>query len=311
MSSSRSTFARAAIVGVVGIVLGLSWEPDALGQACCASAGLVAPTHLRSYEHLAVGTQLKARSVFGSFDQTGAYRGSTAGTSDWMFEQDLFGVARLFDRAQVALMLPFVVTRRTVPGLGETGGGLGDMAAHLRYDFISAGEHRIIPGIALLAGLVAPTGTPPENAGDPLAAGATGQGSFETSLGLAVEQALGDNFAAANAMVGLRSSRQVGGIRESFAPRWTLLVTAGRVLGDGTSIGAFASAVRHGENRDDGGPIPGSDLLLLTTGLAAARSVWSDWRFQGTISANLPVRGAGRNQSAGVGASLSLIRLWL
>lgn len=283
----------------------------AFGQACCASAGLVIPSRLRSYEDAAVGLQARGRSVFGAFDPAGGYRGAGAGESEWGFGQDLFGAVRLLDRGQLALLVPFVETRRAVAGTSSAGGGLGDVAVDARYDLVNSGERHPWPGVAVLAGVVLPTGTPPEAAGDALAAGATGQGSTEATVGLGLEWSREPYFVGATAAVGLRTARRVLGVRQTFAPRFTGLLAVGRTLPRGTTAGVFATALRQGRSSDDDGPIAGSDVLLMTVGAAATLSPSDHWRIQGALSTNAPVDGTGRNLPAGVALSLSLMRLWL
>jgi hypothetical protein len=308
MLCSWSTFRSAAFLfGAWG--LSAVFAGSAHGQACCASAGLVAPTRLRSYEDIAVGVQAKGRTVFGAFNPDGGYASSAGGESEWTFEQDLFGVLRLFNRGQVSLLLPFVETRSRLPGIRASGGGIGDLALNARYDFISTGERGAIPGVAVLLGAVFPTGTSVDDA--TTAADATGQGSFEANGGVAVEQAFGQFFATAQALVGFRTSRRVANVNESFVPRFTALAAAGRMLPHGATIGAFVSGMRQGDNQDAGGPIAGSGVSLLTVGAASTVSPTDYWRVQGTASGNIPIGGTGRNQTAGVGVTLSLIRLWL
>lgn len=283
---------------------------SAAAQACCASAGLIAPMRLRSYEDLAVGMEGRGRSVFGAFDAAGTYDGAQAGESEWSLEQHLFAAMRLFDRGQIAALVPFIETRRTLSGVAASGGGVGDVAVSARYDFIEAGAHRILPGVALLLGVLAPTGTPPERATDRWAAGATGKGSWEGTLGIGLEQGFEPYFITLNALVTLRTSREVMGVNESFAPRFAGIIAVGRVLPHLTTLGLFASALRQGENRDGSGSIPGSGSSLLTVGLASTVSPTDQWRFQGTLFGNVPGGGWGRNETAGAGASLSVIRLW-
>ncbi len=279
-------------------------------QACCASAGLVAPTRLRSYEDFAVGAQGRVRSVFGASDAAGSFARSTAGESEWSLEEDLFGVARVFERGQAALLLPFVETHRSVPGARSSGGGVGDLSVNLRYDFVRAGDYRAFPGFAVLLGLLLPTGTPPEKATDALAAGTTGQGSYEVALGVALEQAVEPNFLTLSTMVTLRDSRAVSGVKESFAPRLTCLLAIGRVLPRGATVGVFANGMKQGGNSDAGGPIAGSASSLVTAGLAATISPTGHWRLQGAAFMDVPAAEWARNQTTGAGGSVSVMRVW-
>ena len=303
-SIPSSTF-HSVVALLVALVFSLAAR-SASAQACCASAGLVAPTRLRSYEALAVGLQGRGRSVFGSFGADGNYTGNAAGDSESDLEQDLFAVARVSARGQVSLLIPFQENRRTIMGIADTGTGIGDIAINARYDFLVAGERRIVPGLALLVGLVLPTGTAPQGANV-----ATGQGSTEGNVGVGIEQAYEPFFVTMTASVGLRTSRSVPGGHESFSPRLTGVIAGGRSLPHGVSLGVYLSAMRQGTNSDDNGRIPGSDVSLLTAGLAGSFSLADYWRLQGTAFGDLPIGLLGRNGTAGVGASLSIMRLWL
>lgn len=301
----------AALAGLAVVVVLSAPSREAHAQACCASAGLVIPTRLRSYEDIAVGIQARGRSVFGAFNPGGTYAQAGAGESEWDLGQDVFAAARVFGRGQVALLVPFLQTWRAVPGASSAGGGVGDVAVSARWDVVETGERHPVPGVALLLGMVFPTGTPPEQARDALAAGATGQGSFEGLAGVGLENAWEPYFVAATFTAGLRAARQVGEVRQSFAPRLTGLLAVGRMLPRGATLGVFATGMLQGPSRDDRGVIAASDLSLLTIGAAGTFALADTWRLQGTLSGNPPLTGAGRNQTAGVGLSLSIVRVWL
>jgi anti-sigma factor RsiW len=133
----------------------------------------------------------------------------------------------------------------------------------------------------------------------------------EGSLGVGLEQAIEPYFLSGVALVGLRAPRSVAGTRESFAPRLTGSLAAGRVLPHGATLGIFTSALWQGDNSDDRGPIAGSSVALWTAGLAGTAALSDDWRLQSTAFADLPIQGLGRNQTVGFGGSLSLMKLWL
>jgi hypothetical protein len=255
--------------------------------------------------------QMRARAVMGAFGPSGSYATSGAGQSDVGFEEDLFGALRLGSRFQVALLAPFVQTARAVPGASGFGGGLGDVSASARFDLTNAGTRGAWPGFALLAGLAAPTGTPPDEADDPLATSGTGTGSFEGSLGVAVEEIIGSGFVSLSGFVSKRTSRTSAGVEQTFAPRLSAVLAGGYTFGHDTTVGAFASALRQGDARDANGALANSTIALVTAGAALATPLWQTWRLQMTLFADLPIAGWGRNQTAGFGGTLSVIRFWI
>ena len=283
----------------------------ARAQACCAAAGLVVPARLRLHEEYGAGLQVRGRTIFGSFDPDGTYHSTAAGDIDG--EQDLFAAIRLLENGQVAVLIPFLITRRSVPGVSEWGSGIGDVSLTARYDFTVAGQYPRLPGLALLLGLVAPTGRPADEARNTLATDATGTGTWEGSVGVSVEQSWGHTFAALDGWIGQRTPRSSQGIRESFEPHLTALLAGGYVFDSEISLGAFVTANWQGagHDRSSGQQIPNSATSLCSAGGALVVPLSDAWRAQGTISVNGPVSGFGRNQLAGVGATFSILRAWL
>ena len=305
---------RAATVAVVALALaaGLTARPRAArAQACCVGTGLVTPARLRTFEDHAVGMQMRARSVMGAFGPTGSYATSGSGQSDVAFEEDLFGALRLGSRFQVSLLAPFVQTARAVPGASGFGGGLGDVAASARFDVTNAGAHGAWPGLALLAALTVPTGTPPDEADDPLATAGTGTGSFEGSVGVAGEEIIGQGFVSLTGFVSKRTARAADGVEQTFALRWSAVLAGGYTFGHDTTVGAFASALRQGDARDANGAIANSSVGLVTAGAALALPFWDAWRLQATLFTDVPLAGWGRNQTVGFGGTLAIIRYWI
>jgi hypothetical protein len=294
---SRFLEASLASLIFVAVVAMVALAPRAArAQACCVGTGLVTPARLRIFEDYGAGVQTRVRSVMGSFDSGGSYVRSPPGDDELDLEQDLFGAMRI-GRFQVAVKVPFVETGRRETGVSAFGGGVGDVSASLRYDVIFAGDRPWWPGIAILAGLSAPTGRTVEESGDPT--GATGIGSFEGNVGLSVEQVIGRSFVSATAFLSQQASRSVGTINQSFGPRVTGLLAGGYVFANELTLGGFAQATRR------------SDQSLVTAGAAAALPLGDTWRLQGTFSGDVPFSGWGRLQTTGAGLTLSLLRVWL
>jgi hypothetical protein len=307
MCSSGHRRALALLVGLValGAAPAAAWA-----QACCAAAGLVIPARLRPAEDFGAGAQVRERSIFGSFAANGSFATQPMGDMDT--EQDLFAAARVFRRGQLAVLVPFIETRRSEPGVTGWGGGIGDVVVNARYDLLlprEGGPH--VPAIAILAGVLFPTGRAPDEVSDPN--DATGRGTFEGSVGLEVEQVWRHMFVTADGWIGQRTHRVTASVAESFAPRFTALLAGGYAFDWGMSVGAFATANHQGDNYDlmRGQTLSDSSITQITAGLAAALPLADVWRVQGTASTDWPISGLGRNQLAGAGLSLSLLRIWM
>jgi len=308
--AARAVAAACLLVAAGGAAM---WPRSAAAQACCVGTGLITPGRLRTFESSAVGVQMRARSVIGAFDGTGGYATSVAGNHDIGFEEDLFASLRLSPHFQVGAWAPFVQTSRQEGGLSGFGGGLGDVAANARFDAIDAGTRGHWPGIALLASLSFPTGQPLDQGGpaDPLATSGTGTGSFEGNLGFALEEIVGQGFVSLAGWAGKRSARTANGVAQSFAPRVSALLSGGYTFGHDVTVGGFASALRQGDSSDATGAIANSSVALVTAGGALALPFWQLWRLQSTLFTDLPIAGWGRNQTAGFGATVAMIRCWI
>jgi hypothetical protein len=282
----------------------------ARAQACCAAPSVAAPARLGRDEQFGLGLSARMRGVYGGFAPSGAFASTADG--DVETTQELFGVVQAAGRAQVAVVLPFVETRRSAPGLVDWGGGVGDVRASGRVEILRGGVWRYVPGLSLLAGVTLPTGTPPEQAAGPLAAGATGTGTFAAAIGLELERRWERAFGTLAVSVAQRAPRAVGPIRQGFSPELSALASGGLVLSNDVALGAFVTGSREGASHDamTGAAIAGSELALLTAGLGAVVPFEGGWRGQALLSADCPIAGLGRNRTAGAGLGVSILRFW-
>jgi hypothetical protein len=316
-SSSRdrgATALLAAVASALAAAAVIAAPRTAAAQACCVGTGLVTPARLRTFESGAVGAQMRARSVMGAFGEGGAYATSGASSRELGFEEDLFAALRLGSRVQVGLWAPFIQTSRQQGNLSGFGGGLGDVALNARFDALDAGTHGHWPGVAVLGALSFPTGQAPDEGGanDLLSTSGTGTGSFEGSLGLAFEEIIGQQgFVSLAGFAAKRTARSANGVQQSFAPRLSALLSGGYTFGHDFTVGAFASALRQGDNSDANGPIANSATGLVTAGGAAALPFWQTWRLQATLFTDMPIAGWGRNQTVGYGGTIAVIRFWI
>jgi hypothetical protein len=302
-----------AALGAVALLLVVSLPGRASAQACCAGGAVVTPTRLAPHEDLAVGVQVRARTNPAAFDARGGYASSDG--LEQVLEQDVAASLRIVDRAQAGLVIPTVQTHRSVAGLDDWGGGLGDVALTARYDFLLAAETLGWPGIAVLAASSLPTGTPPDGATHPLAADATGAGTFDLTLGLGLEKVSGHLYAAVDGWVTHRFARRISrgpgsSLVESFGARWTLLAVVGYVFDGEAALGAYLSAMNEGPATIDGVDDPTTRLRSTTAGAAGVLPLRDLWRLQGSLFMDLPFASFGRNEPAGYGLTASIVRVW-
>ena len=303
-SSSPSSKAIALLV-----VLAAWASPSrARAQACCAGGSAVTPGRLELHEDALVGMQVKAATVLGSYDASGRYFGSPSGDTEGDLEQDLFGAIRVLRRGQVAVLVPLVETQRQDPrDGGHLGGGIGDINLNARYDFLLAGVSRLVPGVAVLAGITFPTGKPPELASPPLAVDATGIGAFQVNAALALEQTFGPWLFNATGLVAVRTAR----FGEQLAPQGTLLAAAAYTLPSEAAVVLSAAYTFEGNATfDDGTTVAASSKRVTVLTLSGLLPLTDAWRLLGGLYLDPPLGGLGSNQPAVGGLTLTVIRSW-
>ena len=308
MSLLRSTFRDAACAA---LVFGACLVPSsARGQACCAGTSAVTPGRLELHEDALVGLQARASTVLGQYDylHQGRFVPSPSGDLEYDFEQDLFGAVRFLRRGQAALLVPLDETMRATPQDGShVGAGIGDINLSGRYDAVLAGQYEYVPGVAFLAGITLPTGTPTESATAPLAVDATGTGLVQGTLALALEQTFGPWLVNATGSITGFSSR----FGTTLAPQGTLLLAGAYTFPNDAALALAASyAFQRDATGSDGKPVPSSSTRLATITLSALYPFASGWRLLGGLSLDPPIDALGYNKPAHAGLFITVIRSW-
>ncbi|MFO0658587.1 MAG: hypothetical protein U0165_01955 [Polyangiaceae bacterium] len=265
---------------------------------------------MTKYEDILVGVQLKGTRQIASFDPQGRRVWPPDGTSEMALEQDLLLAARVLAHTQLSLQAPALLTRRTTPHARETSWGVGDLNLGARHDFVRAGEWPSWPGLAVLAGLTLPTGTPPEKAKRPLATDATGIGAFQAHIGGSIEKTAGPWLFSLTALVAQRTARSVGQVHERLGTQLTTIGAAGYTFENSVALAFSMSLTVEANAHLDGKSVPNSGRRQVTTGLSGAWPFRDDWRLQGGWFLDPPISHLGVNTIANIGASLALLRTW-
>jgi len=271
---------------------------------------VLTPARLTPLDDALIGVQLRGARILGSFDAAGRYLSAPSGATEMDFEQDVIGTVRLLERGQLSLTVPILETARSAGGASELGGGVGDVALSGRYDAVIAGEHRWLPGIALLAGIVLPTGRPLESASLPLGSDSTGTGAFQGTFGLAVEQIWGHLFANLTVLALKSASRHVGNVSATLGFQGTASLAGGYVFDNGGALALTVVAMRTADASQDGKTVPDSARGKTLLGVAGAFPLATRWRIQGSILGDLPLQGLGKNEPTSIGLSVLLMRTW-
>ncbi len=293
-----------ACIALVLATLGI--ERAAHAQACCVGASGLTPGWLTTHERALVGAQLRLAGAHGTYPAKGPFFSEQPGR-DARIEPTLFASYRILPRAQVSLSVPFVVVRRRSGANVETRARPGDVTLVGRYDFVRAGESRI-PGIALLAGVLAPTGTPSDKGTGLLAADVTGIGTWEGNAGLSVEQTFGHVVLHATVLAGLRAPRNVLGVEQQLGLRSLYLAGVGWVWDDDTSMLATVTHTSDGDATLDGTSAPGTGFRATQLALVVSTPLTDTLRLRTSVFTDVPPLGA--NRQALAGSTLGLAKTW-
>lgn len=309
-SSDSRAFARLIALALAVPALLVWGETPAAAQACCIAPGAAGAARLAPHETMLVGVDARAQSPLGTFDPAGRFRSAPAGARELTLEQNVFGTVRVLSRGQLTLTVPFVQTLRSAGTTSAAGGGLGDVRLGGRWDLVDADDARPAPGVAVIAGAAAPTGTPPERASDALAAGATGAGAAQGWGGLSLEQAWGPWLALATGTVTFRAEREVGTTRSALPPRFSGGLLGAHAWKSGVALAAGASYAVEGRATVDGATVPGTARRALTVTVGLQIPAGDFGRFVGSVFAVPPLPAVNAGEAAPVGMSLALIRPW-
>ncbi|GAC1351812.1 MAG: hypothetical protein NVSMB1_08470 [Polyangiales bacterium] len=304
----RSTFFSGVCVALSASIATIATTSKA--QSCCAGSTALTPGRLALHEDALVAASFRAATLIGSHDASRQYSPSPNQTSERDFEQDVIGTLRIVPRGQATVLVPFNETFRRFPTASEGGGGLGDVTLSARYDFVAAGASQTIPGIAMLAGVTLPTGTPPERATRPLATDATGIGAFQGALGAAVEQTFGHLLLNLSVFASKRLPRTASSVHTTLGTQVTTFGAIGYSFDNDAAIALTASYAVEGNAVVDGEEVSSSGRAITTVAAAAAWPLSDHYRLQGSVVMNPPLSQLGKNQPSSLGMTLTLVRSW-
>lgn len=284
---------------------------DASAQACCAGASALSPGRLALHEDALAGVQVRAADIYGSFDPHRAFVASPSGAAEVDFEEDAIATVRVAKHGQLSALMPIDETWRKASGISEAGGGLGDVQAALRWDFVDPGASLTIPGIAVSFGLTLPTGRAPEDATNTLATDATGTGVFQGAAAIAIEQVYGRFLFNVTGSGALRATHTVGGVSDQQGPLFTIFGAAGAAFSNGAAIAFTATYSADFAERIGGVTQPDSTRAFTRLAIAGGGNIFDTLRAQGSVFSDLPIHGLGQNEALGFGATFMLLRTWI
>lgn len=293
------------------LTLGL-WPRSAGAQACCAGASAITPGRLELHEQALVGAQLRAAWQLGTYSTSGDYRPRARGGVVLDTEQDLFVALRVLRRGQFGVLAPVLESYRHSAAAGaELGGGIGDVNLNARYDFVWGRQLGYWPGIAALLGVTLPSGRAPEMARKPLASDATGIGTTQVTLGIALERPLDDWLISLNGLLAKRAPRSVHGVKSELGTQLSAVLALGYTFLPDASAAVLLTYLHEGNARIDGRVVEGSGRKQLRVSAAFSVALSDTTRAQVSFFLDPALAGFGQNLPASTGGACTIVRSWL
>jgi hypothetical protein len=289
------------------IALALVWPGDALGQPCCSGSTTIGTARLARYETALIGIAARFDTKTGDFGSGAAYF-SVEDQSQRAIEEEILIAVRVYRALQVGATLSFHQTWKESRGESDFGGGLGDLALSIRYDFLEPGEHAFVPGIALSCGVSIPTGRATESSVQRLAADATTSGYTQGTIALSVADTFFEERLNLETVAAFTHwfARGIDDLSIARGPQFTLSAGASWVFGRDLTLGTLGTLDVQGETRVDGEASPGSSRRATTLAVVIAYRIESI-RLQASVFDTLPIDQLGKNEIALFGVRLAVI----
>lgn len=260
----------------------------ARAAACCMSASVVGNGRLVVWEDAAAGLATSWSHGAGRSDASGQFRSFDARLLEDELRVEGWAIVRLAERWQVSARVPWVTgVRASTDGTSSVGTGIGDVSAAARWDAVMLGEYEWVPGLAVLAQVLGPTGRRPEQATDALGATATGRGAWGVSLGVAAEVTKLPWFLRLD-VAGVYTApftRADTGQLQAFGPGVQVGLSGGRELFSERLVVALALRFEHEFPLSlAGASVADSASTGLTASLSGSFKLTSHWMLTGGVS---------------------------
>lgn len=291
--------------------LSLTVAERARAQACCASAGTLAPGRLLAHERVLVGAGLSETASLGSYDSSGSFIAMPDGAVESISELTLIVGARPVPRVETTLVVPVVMTYRRTSRDHATGSGAGDVRLGGRWLVLRPSDVpqsvSWLPDLGLLVTLTLPTGRAPEDATSVLAVDATGLGTTQAFIGLSVEKKIADATWELLAGSTVHAARRVGEVRHLAGPELTLGLHGSYPIAPRWTLGGGLNWGEQWNAEINGHEAPGSARRKISVDVGASLEWTSGYRSQLALALAPPVGQFGRNQTSSVALSVAVL----
>lgn len=283
----------------LAVLAALGMPAQGQAAACCMSAAAWGSGRLLAWESAALGSELSFGSALGRWDASGRWSSLDAEHGEREGRAILWGMARLGPEVSAHLRLPVVAFWRRAGSLHESGGGLGDLDAGVRWQLLGIGEVLELPALALTLGVVAPSGTPVEESAGTLEAGATGRGAWALGLAVELEKTRMPWYLRLNLGVTVPLPRRVDALEvdQRHGPALTAVLSGGRQLVEGLVLSAIVTATLEADGALDGAAVADSGAAEGSAALALSLKISDDLTLQSRVESALPWPRLGANRT--------------
>lgn len=285
----------------------LSAAQSAHAASCCMSATAFGVGRLTQWEPFALGLTTSSSYGLGAWQPDGEWR-PYKDYSELTWSNELWGLFKITDWTSAYLRLPTTYNVRRAGTLRDTGGGMADISAGVRYELVSVGEYDNVPAIALSMAVVAPTGRATHRTSGPLAADATGRGAWALAGSTSIEFSLDRFFTRLDLglTAPLPAKRPDLGVMQRYGLELNTELAGGMEL----TYGYVASVIIHHSWHEaitiDHNKVPNSGRRELGATVALSMQVAPNWTLQTSFDSGLFISGAGANQPGQLTGSLGL-----
>lgn len=298
---------KKANVSILVLALATGGGRQAQAAACCVSATSFGVGRLLIWEDFAAGIQLGHARILGQWDASSVLRWNPSDYSEGVSQIQPWAIVRLHERVQLQGWVPVLVNDRWSGAVHQVAGGLGDIGAAARFEFLAIGALRGFPSFALTGATTAPTGHRVEQTSPPLFAGTTGRGAWSGSLAIESEYPLAPYFLRLDAsLTSFRSfDRSDTGQRQQYGPLLRAAISTGREIIPGkvvvalAALGEWERALRLG-----GVAVAESQSHLYSLAVSLSWRYQPHWTLVATVSNSVWPGGGGMNQDARIGVTL-------
>ncbi|MEM1007389.1 MAG: hypothetical protein AAGJ35_00160 [Myxococcota bacterium] len=276
--------------------------------ACCLSSTLGGVGRLRTWEQFALGVRLSSFVNLGSWNTQGLWRNEFHDFAQMDLRTELWGMVGLGKRFDLYGRLPWFVNYRASSAQHEWGAALGDIEFGARFELASLGEHGDWPGLAILAGVVIPTGRSPQQTSRPLASDVTTRGDWRVGIGVIVEKSwdvmfvqlsLGAQLPFGFVREDLQQTQRFGWNIQSllttgieFVPQWVFALSLRFLWEDILHQGTF--------------PVANTEKMDMGVGVALSWSFDAHWSLILSVDTGLFFSGWGKNHPGGIVSTLNI-----